>query len=92
MKMSIEERAKQYIDLLKKDRSDNGIQNVIDKMNQLVYSDSRKPVSERYKLDIIDEMEKLVNPYDICLEHTDNASLLALIQAVRAKIEANKRS
>ncbi len=88
--MTKEERAKQYLDWLEADKTENGIQRVVDSLNELVYSESQKPISKEYKLSIIAEMEKQAPSHEVILEHAENKSILLLIQTVKAKIESDK--
>ena len=69
--MSKEERAKQSLDWLEEDKTPSGIKRLVSSLNDLVYSESRKPVSKEYKLDIIAEMEKQAPTHGVILEHAE---------------------
>lgn len=88
--MSKEERAKQYLDWLEEDKTPTGIQRVVNNLNGLIYTNTQKPVSKEYKLQIIAEMEKQAPSHGTILEHAENKSILLLIQTVKAKIESDK--
>ena len=88
--MSKAERAKQYLDWLEEDKSQSGIQRVVNSLNDLVYTESQQPISKEYKLAIIAEMEKQAPSHGVILEHAENKSILLLIQTVKAKIESDK--
>ena len=88
--MTREERAKQYLEQLKKDGSSESIQQIVDSLNCLVFSSTKEPLTKDEKLAIIAEMKKQASGYGPLLEHADNSSILELIQAVKAKIESDK--
>ncbi len=89
--MTKQERAKQYIKWIEEDRI-NGADRVLKSINSLVYSETDKPISKEYKIAILEEMIELLPSDGLLLEHADNASVLQLIQIVKAKIESDKGS
>ena len=88
--MSKTEWAKQYLDWLDEDKTARGVQRVVDSLNGLVYSESKKPLTKEYKLSIIAEMEKQAPAHGTVLVHAENQSILLLVQKVKAKIENDK--
>ena len=88
--MNREERARQYLDWLQNDKSEKGVQRVVESLNGLVYAQSREPLSKAEKLAIVAEMEKQAPTQGLILEHAENKSILLLIQTVKAKIESGK--
>lgn len=89
-KMSKEERAKQYLDLLKKNPSKQQAQEIANRLEKLIYADTGIPLSYSSKIAILDEMEKQLSS-SILLEHADNQCVLDLISAVKAIINANNK-
>ena len=69
--MSKEERAKQYLDLLKKNPSKQQAQVIANRLEGLVNADKGTPLSFSSKIAIWEEMEKQVSS-SIVLEHADN--------------------
>lgn len=69
--MSKEERAKQYLDLLKKNPSKQQAQVIANRLEGLVNADKGTLLSFSSKIAIWEEMEKQVSS-SIVLEHADN--------------------
>ena len=89
-RMSKEERAKQYLDLLKKNPSKQQAQVIANRLEGLVYADTGTPLSFSSKIAILEEMEKQVSS-SIVLEHADNQCVLDLISTVKAIINDNNK-
>lgn len=85
--MTKEERAKQYLQWLNADRSDEGVKRVVTHINKLVYSNNKQPVPLEYKKSIVDMMEMLAPQYDIILEQSDNSTILELISQVKSSLK-----
>lgn len=89
-RMTKEERAKQYVDLLKRNPTKQQAQEVANLLEDLVNADTRKPLSFSSKIAILEEMEKQIDS-PIILEHADNQSVLGLISVVKEIINDNNK-
>lgn len=89
-RMSKEERAKQYLELLKKNPSKQQAQVIANSLEGLVNADTGKPLSFSSKIAILEEMETQVSS-SIVLEHADNQCVLDLISTVKAIINDNNK-
>lgn len=75
------------VQILLNNRSKLGVERVLSYINGLEYSKSGEPISQSLKLAIVEEMIECLPEVDVILEHSDNSSILQLIQAVKAKLE-----
>lgn len=89
-RMTKEERAKQYVDLLKRNPTKQQAQEVANLLENLVNADTREPLSFSSKIAILEEMEKQIDSPFI-LEHADNQNVLDLISVVKAIINDNNK-
>ncbi len=85
--MTKKDVAKNCLEILKTDCSNCGVEKVSQYLNDLQYSKNRKPISKSDKLAIVEEMIDLLSGSGVILEHSDNSSILQLIQAVKAKLQ-----
>lgn len=88
--MTKEERAKSYCKKLCNNPTPKTVSEISQSINGLVYSDSKIPVSEKYKLEIIELMEQNWYQYYPILEHAENQSILNLISQIKAIIKSNE--
>lgn len=88
--MTKEERAKQYVYLLKKNPTRQQAQAVAKDLEKLVYADTGQQLSFSSKMAILEEMEKQVSS-SIILEHADNQCVLDLISTVKAIVNDNNK-
>lgn len=84
--MSKEERAKDYCKKLCNSPNLETVTEIVNSINGLVYTESQKPVSEKYKLELITLMEESWTEFYPILEHAENQSILALISQIKATI------
>lgn len=89
-RMTKEERAKQYVNLLKKNPSRQQAQAIAKSLEGLVNADTRQPLSISSKMAILEEMEKQVSS-SIILEHADNQCVLDLISTVKSIVNDNNK-
>ena len=75
------------VHILMDNRSKQGVERVLSYINGLEYSKSGEPIPQSLKLAIVEEMIECLPEVDVILEHSDNSSILQLIQAVKAKLE-----
>ena len=85
-KMSRGERAKEYLQRLKRNPTDLEARQIVVDLNLLVFAESGEPLSKEEKLAIVNEMLKQASS-GLILEHADNQEILSLINLVNQIIE-----
>ena len=87
--MSKEERAKEYCKQLCNNPTQETAKKIANSINRLVYSNTEKPISSEYKMELIGIMEQNWTNFYPILEHAENQSILALISQIKATIKNN---
>lgn len=101
--MGIKERAQQYLERLVKAQNPKAeLQKIYTDLNNLVFTTSEKPIDRNTKIQILDELEKLIRrtpglesfnesaTYDSIRKSTtasDNSDILDVISAMKKRAE-----
>ncbi len=85
--MTKKERAKYYCKKLCNSPTSETVTEIANSINGLIYSESKEPVSEKYKLELITLMEENWTEFYPILEHAENQAILALISQIKTIIK-----